>query len=201
MADSWLIVAAKVKDRSAADLKYKLHKGTIGGLTGTQSRNLGKQFVNFVTRLLVSLIGGVRRGNLYGVILDNSATYATGNIACVRANAAGDTITFTYGGQTVVLTEATTPANENQFARGASDTTCAAALAACINAHSILGALYTALGSVGNCGLTAKLPTVLLQDINMTTSDGTAFTFTQLTGGNEGAAQFFPQSFDVNVSR
>jgi hypothetical protein len=195
MADSWAIIAVKVKDRSATDLKNKLHKGTIGGLTGTQSRFLGKQFVSFVGRTLMGLLGGVRRGNIYGVILDNAGTRSTGNIACTRANAAGDTITFTYGAQTVVLTEATTPANENQFARGASDTTCAANLALVINNHSILGTLYTALGAIGDCGLTAKLPTVLMQDIAMTTSDGTAFAFTQLTGGNEGAAQFFLQSF------
>lgn len=189
MADSWLIMAVRVKDRSATDLKNKITQATIT----TQGNSLSRRFVNFVEDLLNASLGGTKRVATVATILDTSATFSTGNIACTRANASGDTITFTYGAKTVVLTEGAT--GENGFARGASDTTCAANLATCINAHSILGPLITALGSVGNCGLTAKVPTCLLQDIAMTTNDGTAFAFTQLTGGNEGAAQFFPIQF------
>ena len=191
MADSWLIMAVRVKDRSATDLKNKITQGTIT----TQGNALTRRFVNFVEDTLNSFLGSVKRGNIVATILDTSFTASTGNIACVQANASGDTITFTYGAKTVVLTEGAS--GENGFARGASNTTCATNLAACINAHSILGPLITALGSVGNCGLTAKVPTCLLQDIAMTTSDGTAFSFTQLTGGNEGAAQFFPVHFST----
>jgi hypothetical protein len=191
MADSWLIMAVRVKDRSATDLKNKITQGTIT----TQGNTLTRRFVNFVEDTLNSFLGSVKRGNIVATILDTSFTASTGNIACVQANASGDTITFTYGAKTVVLTEGAS--GENGFARGASNTTCATNLAACINAHSILGPLITALGSVGNCGLTAKVPTCLLQDIAMTTSDGTAFSFTQLTGGNEGAAQFFPVHFST----
>lgn len=189
MADSWLIMAVRVKDRSALDLKNKITQGTIT----TQGTTLTRRFINFVEDTLNSFLGGVKRGNIVATIVDTSFTASTGNIACTQANASGDTITFTYGAKTVVLTEGAS--GENGFARGASNTTCAANLAACINAHSILGPLITALGSVGNCGLTSKVPTCLLQDIAMTTSDGTAFAFTQLTGGTEGAAQFFPISF------
>lgn len=189
MADSWLIMAMRVKDRSATDLKNKITQGTIT----TQGNSLSRRFHTLLFDLSRGLRGGVNRGNIVATILDTSFTASTGNIACTQANAAGDTITFTYGAKTVVLTEGAS--GENGFARGASNTTCAANLAACINAHSILGPLITALGSVGNCGLTANLPTCLLQDIAMTTSDGTAFAFTQLTGGNEGAAQFFPCQF------
>ncbi len=191
MADSWLIMAVRVKDRSATDLKNKITQGTIT----TQGNTLTRRFINFAEDTLNSLLGGVKRGNIVATILDTSFTASTGNIACVQANASGDTITFTYGAKTVVLTEGAT--GENGFARGASNTACATNLAACINAHSILGPLITALGNVGNCGLTAKVPTCLLQDIAMTTSDGTAFSFTQLTGGNEGAAQFFPIAFST----
>lgn len=189
MADSWLIMAVRVKDRSALDLKNKITQGTIT----TQGSTLTRRFINFVEDTLNSFLGGVKRGNIVATIVDTSFTASTGNIACTQANASGDTITFTYGAKTVVLTEGAS--GENGFARGASNTTCAANLAACINAHPILGPLITALGSVGNCGLTSKVPTCLLQDVAMTTSDGTAFAFTQLTGGNEGAAQFFPISF------
>ncbi len=189
MADSWLIMAVRVKDRSALDLKNKITQGTIT----TQGNSLTRRFINFVEDTLNSFLGGVKRGNIVDTLMDTSFTASTGNIACTQENASGDTITFTYGAKTVVLTEGAS--GENGFARGASNTTCAANLAACINAHPILGPLITALGSVGNCGLTSKVPTCLLQDIAMTTSDGTAFAFTQLTGGNEGAAQFFPIQF------
>lgn len=199
MADSWVIIAVKVIDHAAVDIKNQITQATIGTSTGTPSAALGKRFVNATGNLLKSLLHGVKRGNIYATVLDNSATYSTGNIACTQANAAGNTITFTYGAKTVVLTEGAS--GENGFARGASNTTCAANLAACINAHSILSSTLTALGAVGDCGLTANVPTALLQDIAMTTDDGTAFAFTQLTGGNEGAAQFFPQEFTVNRSR
>lgn len=189
MADSWIVMAVRVKNLSAADLKNKI---TLASIT-TQGASLSRRFLDFIEDTVNAIKGGVRRGNVVATVLDTSFTASTGNIACVQANAAGDTITFTYGAKTVVLTEGAT--GENGFARGATNTTCAANLAACINAHSILGPLITALGSVGNCGLTANLPTCLLQDIAMTTSDGTAFSFTQLTGGNEGAAQFFPVHF------
>lgn len=189
MADSWIVMAVRVKGRSALDLKNKITLGTIT----TQGNRLSRRFINFAEDTLNSLLGGVRRGNVIATVLDTSFTASTGNIACTQANAAGDTITFTYGAKTVVLTEGAT--GENGFARGASNTTCAANLAACINAHPILGPLITALGNVGNCGLTSNVPTCILQDIAMTTSDGTAFAFTQLTGGTEGAAQFFPCQF------
>ena len=191
MADSWMILAIRVKGYSAVDQKNAITQGT---LTKEAPQNR-KRFFGSVIKLLNGVRGSTKRGNVVATILDASGTLATGNIACVQANAAGDTITFTYGGKTVVLTEGTT--GENGFARGASNTACATNLAACINAHPILSPLLTALGSVGNCGLTVKIPTCLLQDIAMTTSDGTAFSFTQLTGGNEGAAQFFPLHFST----
>lgn len=186
MATSWLIVALRCDNTVAADAKNALLQGTVG----TSGKYFARRAVNGIQKLLGRAIG-TRGGQLFATVLDNSATYGTGNIACTQANAAGDTITFTFGAKTIVLTEGV------DFARGASNTTCAANLAAAINAHVVLGGLITALGSVGNCGLTLRVPTALLQDIAMTTSDGTAFSFTQLTGSNEGAAQFFIQKFDM----
>src|ERR1043165_1970554 len=92
MADSWLIMAVRVKDRSAADLKNKITQGTIT----TQGNTLTRRFVNFVEDTLNSFLGSVKRGNIVATILDTSFTASTGNIACVQANASGDTITFTY---------------------------------------------------------------------------------------------------------
>jgi hypothetical protein len=196
MAASWLLVALRVDNTAAVDLARACINDATIGTTGTPPTYLGKRAANGIIQQLQRVAAGVQQGNLYATVLDNSATFSTGNIACTRANAATDTITFTYGAKTVVLTEGAT--GENGFARGASDTTCAANLAACINTHSVLGPLITALGSSGNCGLTAKVPTALLQDIAMTTNDATAFSFTQLTSGTEGAAQFFVQHFPLN---
>lgn len=192
MAAAWIIMALRIEGESSADTRTRICNAAVG----TQGKALGRQAATGIANTLEGAAAGVIGANLYATVLDNSATFSTGNIACVQANAAGDTITFTFGGKTVVLTEGAT--GESGFARGASNTTCAANLATCINAHSVLGPLITALGSVGNCGLTAKIPTVLLTDIAMTTNDATAFTFTQLTGGNEGAAQFFIQEFKLN---
>lgn len=192
MAASWVFVALRVERRAAGDIANRIFSGPVG----VQGKFLGRQAATSISELIEASAGGSFAANLYATVLDDAGTRSTGNIACVQANAAGDTVTFTYGAKTVVLTEGAT--GENGFARGASNTTCAANLAACINAHSVLGPLITALGSVGNCGLTAKLPTVILTDIAMTTNDATAFSFTQLTGGNEGAAQFFLQEFRLN---
>lgn len=186
MATSWLVVALRMDHTAAVDTKNAIAQGTLG----SQGKYLARRAVNGIQRLLGEAVA-FSKGQLWATVLDNAGTKATGNIACTRANAANDTLTFTYGAQTVVLTEGV------DYLRGASDTTCAANLAAAINAHVILGGLVTALGAVGDCGLTAKIPTALLQDIAVTTNDATAFTLTQLTGGTEGAAQFFVQRFDV----
>jgi hypothetical protein len=194
MADSWLIMAVKVKDHTAANLKRDLYPGTIGGSSGTPAERLATKLTGFVGTLLRSINGGVKRGNIFATVLDTAGTLPAGNIACTRANAAGNYVRFTYGGQAITLTEGV------DFLRGASDTTCAANLAAAINAHATLKTLMTAAGVNGDCGLTAKIPTALLHDIALSTDDGTAFAFTQLTGGTEGAAQFFLSHFGTNVT-
>ena len=45
---------------------------------------------NAIGKIAERVASGVARGKIYATVLDNSATYATGNIACTRANAAGD---------------------------------------------------------------------------------------------------------------
>jgi hypothetical protein len=172
----------------AADTKNRILQGTIGN-TG---KYFGRRAVNGIERLLGRAVGGAAQGQLWATVLDDAGTRGAGNIACTRANAANDTITFTYGARTVVLTEGV------DFLRGASDTTCAANLAAAINAHVVLGADFLAAGTVGDCAVTARVPTALLQDFAISTSDATAFTLTQLTGGTEGAAQFALQRFDLS---
>jgi hypothetical protein len=188
MASCYLVLALRIEGRAAVDLKNQITTSAIGN----NGDAYAQRFVKMAQNELKACAGGVRQGNLWGAVLDSTAALPTGNIACVQANAAGDTVTFTYGGVPIVLTEGV------DFARGATNTTLAAALAAAINAHPVLGKLFTALGAVGNCGLVGKVPTALLHDITITTNDGTAFSFTQLNGGTEGVAQFFLQHFTLN---
>jgi len=149
-----------------------------------------------IMHILKCIAGGTYHGNVYVHAYDNTGTALTGQIACTQLNAAGKTITFTYGGLTIVFTEGTTGAQG--FARGASNTTTASALAAAITAHPVLGTLLAAVGSVGNVNLTSKLPANTLAALTMTTNDGTAFSFTQLTGATIGVATVFPQHLPAN---
>lgn len=191
---AWLFLAVKVTGRNSEYVKDMLYPGrSTGTQLGTQlAQGRGtRRGAKRISDLIVGAAGGAYDANMFVTVTDNTGTYPTGNVACVQANASGDTVIFTFGALTVTLTEGAT--GENGFARGASNTTCAANLAACINAHTLLKGLLTAAGAVGNCGLVAKIPGMFLQDIAMSTSDATAFTFTQLTGGAEGAAKIFPQ--------
>lgn len=187
MASCYLVLALRIEGRAAVDLKNQI---TTSAIVNTDP--FAQRIVKVVQNELKACAGGTRQGNLYVSVLDSTAAMPTGQIACVQANAAGDTVTFTYGAKTVVLTEGV------DFARGASNTTLAAALAAAINAHPILSALVSAVGSVGNCNLTGKVPTALLHDYAISTNDGTAFSFTQLNGGTEGVAQFLFQHCALN---
>lgn len=188
MAFCYLVLALRIDPRAAVDLKNQVTTSALGN----NGDAYAQRFVKMVQNELKACAGGVRQGNLYGTILDSAAALPTGNIACTQANAAGNFVRFTYGGALITLTEGV------DFARGASDTTCAANLAAAINAHAVLGKAFTALGAAGNCGLTGKVPTTLLQNYVLSTDDGTAFALTQLTGGGAGAAQFALQHFALN---
>lgn len=188
MSSCTLVVHLRIEGQAAVDAKNEITTGTIVNDGSDHSQ----QLVRMIQRALKAVDGGIREGNLLAAILDSTIALPTGNIACTRANAAGNVVNFVWGGKTITLTEGV------DFLRGATDTTCAANLAAAINAHAVLGKLYTALGAVGNCGLTGKWGTSILHDINMTTDDATAFAFTQLSGGTEGAAQWFLQQFTLN---
>lgn len=191
---AWLVLALKLDGHDSEYIKQKL---TGASTVGTQLADgrFTKKALRGVENILSGAAGGAYGANVWATVLDNAGTLATGNIACTQANASGNYVRFTYGALTITLTEGT------DFARGASNTTCAANLAAAINAHAVLGSIYTALGAVGDCGLTAKLPTALIQDIAISTDDATAFGLTQLTGATEGAAKVFLQQIWTNRTR
>lgn len=188
MASCYLVLALRIEGRAAVDLKNQLSTSAIG----TAGEAYAQRFVKMAQRELKACAGGVRQGNLYGTIIDSTAALAAGAVACTQANALGDFVRFNYGGVQLTLTEGV------DFARGASDTTCAAALATAINAHAILGKNFSAANAAGTCNITARLPTSLMHNWLMTTNDATAFGLTQLAGGGPGAAQFALQHFPLN---
>jgi hypothetical protein len=193
-ADGWLVLAIRMRRRPSTWIKDKLAGGAAAGIQPAEGHS--RRGFKAIGDMISGLASGIYTGNLIATVLHNDGTLPSGNIACVQASAAGDTVTFTWGTLTVVLTEGAS--GINGFARGASNTTCAANLAACINAHPVLGPLFTATGSVGNCGLVSRVPTLLINSIALTTNDGTAFSFTQMNGGTTGTARMFLQQFWAN---
>lgn len=190
MASCTLVLALRIEGRAAVDLKNQIASSALN--TAAAADRYALKLVEVARRELKACAGGVRQGNLYATVLDSTAALSAGVVACTQANAAANYVRFTYGGIAITLTEGV------DFARGGSDTACAAALAAAINAHPILGKLFTAAGDVGDCDITSKLPTSLMHDWALSTDDATAFGLTQLTGGTEGAAQFALQHFTLN---
>jgi hypothetical protein len=130
--------------------------------------------------------------NVFIAATDDTGTRATGSIVCTQANAAGDTITFSYGGRNIVLTEGATGANG--FARGAGDDACATNLAAALNAHPILSGILAATVATNTVTLAGKIPGRVIHSVTMATSDATAFALTALSGGTPGTAAMFLQT-------
>lgn len=200
--NTWLHLVVKLTDKPDGFMARKLVESPNWGsaATGTdQGGKLGpRRIFRQLRNILTALAAGVYHGKAWVVTFtDTGAVLATGAIACTQANAGGKTITFTYGGVGIVLTEAGT--GVAGFAKGASDTTLAAALAACINAHPVLGGVMTAAGSSGTCNLTAKIPAAgIAQNIVITTNGATAFSLTQFSGGTPGATKIWPQALGIN---
>lgn len=117
---------------TAAVMQSRYVAGSTAGAASQGARNRHR-LVRDAMALLESLMGGARRGLVRVSVGD---VFASQTITCDRAAAVDDTDTVTIGGTTLSLKAA--PANESQFAKGASDATMAANLAAVINAHSTL---------------------------------------------------------------
>lgn len=102
--------------------------------------------------LIKGLISGAQQGtvNIYADSADPVQASATATVVSVVA---GNTITIAG----TVLTAATAPANESEFITG-TDAVNAAALAACINAHSVLSKIVSATSSAGVVTISCVVP-------------------------------------------
>jgi hypothetical protein len=116
----------------------------------------------------------------------DTGTAGTGTIACVQASAlAGDRVTVANAHFTVATAPSSDPAL-GQFARGASNTDCAANLAAAINAHPALKKAWTATALTGTVTVTAASKGLHANLMNLETTKPAAFTLTQVSNGAEG---------------
>ena len=178
MATSWLKLTFKL-NKSAAD---------IAELYARQRElDQGDGWEKLV-KFMSAVSGGTIASNVWVSVEDDTGTKPTGTIACTQANAAGNYVRFTYGGNDITLTEGT------DFQDGASDDDCGSNLATAINAHAQLSEVMDAVNASGTVTVTMKVPGSEFEDIAMSTDDGTAFSLTQIggdTAGAEGAAQYF----------
>lgn len=174
----YLVVVVKLANADSSFIESQL-RGALsnyGSASGQSIARDGRRIVNGISDLLHGIVGGFQRGDLWVGIPGTNATLRRRTITCTQANAAGNNVTFTCGGVAIALTEGV------DFARGASDTTCAAALAAAINAQAVLKAIFTASNSSGVVNLDSKLPGFMTDDWILSTDDATAFAIA-LTGG------------------
>lgn len=126
-----------------------------------------------LVRFLAGVAGHVHRAKLT-LRIENASTTAkaTGAIGPIVNASVSNGDTVTIGGR--VLTVAASPANENEFASGASAALTGASLIACINANSELKGLVTATGGA-TVTLTYVEPGRVGNLVTLASSDGTAF--------------------------
>lgn len=118
--------------------------------TGSQ-----REFIRELINELKGFASGARNGSMI-VELENATntTKATGTITCTGVPTANDTVTI--GGK--VLTWKASAGNENEITIGGSATTSGDALAAAINANSVLAGLVSATAATGVVTITCVVP-------------------------------------------
>jgi len=181
MPSSWLQIYIRVHDKPVSWLTEQI----ASKATGADGRLSARR----VYQAIWDVLGG--DVSVYLHTTDEAGVNPTGIIAVTQANAAGDTLTFTYKTRTVVLTEGAT--GTNGWSRGTDNTTAAANLAAAIRRHPILGGLYNATAATGTVTLTGKIHGRALNTVTITTNDVTAFAINAPAGGADAAAGFFMQ--------
>ncbi len=182
MAASWIQLYIKINDKPASWTTEQFASKAIGADGRLSARR--------AYQAIWDILGG--NATVWLHVTDDSGAYPAGAIGVTQANAAGDTITFTWKTKTVVLTEGAT--GVNGFSRGTSDATLATNLAATIRKHPILGGLFTPTAGASSVALAAKVAGTPLTKVTITTSDATAFAITNPTGATDAAASFFVQS-------
>lgn len=172
MPSSLLHVIIRAHDKPASWLAGQLQQKA---LAGNEGRIPGRRFFDALWGLFGSEISA------FVYVSDDAGTFPTATITPTQANAAGDTVTFTWRGRAVTLTEGAT--GTDGFSRGGTNAEAAQNLARACNRHPVVGGLFTATSNATTVTLTGKVSGTILHDVVISTNDATAFAFVQPTGG------------------
>jgi len=169
---SSLVITVKMEESQAVlQQKYQLSANN----TRPEMQELKKLFRDFAS--------GAKRASVYVQTGSSDPVAAAGSIV-LASFANNDTVTI--GG--VTLTGKSSPTTEDHFEIDGNDAADAAALRACINAHSVLSKVIVAGGSSDTVSVTALQKGLVGNQIIMSQT-GDHATLTQMTGGTGGAAE------------
>ena len=182
MPSSWLHVIIRAHDKPASWLVGQLQSKVV---PGNEGRLPARRVFDAIWGILGSEISS------YVFVTDEAGAFPTATITPTYANAAGDSVTFTWRGRAVTLTEGAS--GTDGFSRGANQAELAGNLARALNRHPVVGGLFTAASNGTAVTLTGKLQGTVLHDVAMSTSDGTAFAFVQPAGGTNPNPQNYIQ--------
>jgi phage tail sheath gpL-like len=172
-----ITLVANVANKTKADLDRYL-------VTAKSKRSMMKR----MSQLIRAFIAGVFRGNVTLQVSSAAAVRASQTVTCVEESAVNGTDEISIGSVTLAVEAA--PANENQFAKGSGNPAFAAALAAAINGHSVLGQLVLATVATNVVTITAILPGLIGNQIALSeTGDGMTLGGAALAGGTGGAGE------------
>lgn len=130
---------------------------------------------------LITHLQAVESGTRRGVVkMMTSAAKAYATVTCTQASAVNDTDAIVIGPTT--LSVKASPANEDQWAVGASDDAMAAALVVAINAHSVLKNLVEATAAANVVTVRSRTPGIIGNRINVSES-GNGMALGNLSGG------------------
>lgn len=160
-------------NRSQAQVKQDLQSAK------EQPREILSNFLKEVRRIQ----GRSSRAKLFFHTSAAAPVAASGSATCASV---ADADTIVIGG--VTLTAKTSPSGQAQWARGVDDTTDAAALKACINAHSTLSQILVATSALGVVTITA-LERGVIGNFVIMSQTGSHITLAQLAGGTGGSTE------------
>lgn len=133
------------QDRTHVVQRYRVSGGANGRL-----------HIQKLARALYALISGILKGTFRVQHTDSASACAAQTVTCAQASAVDNTDTFTTLG--VTLSVKASPATENEFAKGASNSAMATNLKNAINAHSVLSKYVIATASGAVVTITFLLP-------------------------------------------
>lgn len=141
---------------------------------------------------ICNLLNGLKAGALRGeVVISTSSADPVAASGTLTLTSAVATDKVTIGA--VDLTASSTPANENEWEiDGADDAADAAALAACINAHSVLSKVVSAESSSNVVTITALIPGVMGNQIPLSSADSTIVASASFLASGAGGAGSAP---------